>query len=149
MMSEVAARWCVFLPCAKDEIWVVPQNSLAEIVTVQDGGRNPPGHITWRGEDVPVLDLGESGEIPWRNPMSETGLIAVILGLKGTASGYWAVALRGEGLAVKNIANEKVQDVPEKIMVRSTAAFEINNIVYQVPDLPALQIQVRELRLSA
>lgn len=148
-MSELVARWCVFLPCSKDEIWAVPQNSLAEIVTVQEASVNPPEQITWRGQEVPVLDLGEDGETPWRNPMGETGLIAVIVGLKGQASGYWAVALRGDGLAVKNIANEKIQDVPDKVMARSTSAFEMNNVVYQVPDLPELQTQVGELRLSA
>jgi hypothetical protein len=148
-MSDVASRWCVFLPCSKDEIWAVPQNTMAEIVTVQDGAVNPPGHITWRGQEVPVLDLGEDGETPWRNPIGETGLIAVILGLRGQANDYWAVALRGDGLAVKNIVDEEIQDVPEKAMARSTAAFEMNNVVYQVPDLPELQKQVGEFRLSA
>ena len=133
------ARWCVFLPCSENEVWAIPQNCLAEIVTLQNAGVTPPDRISWRGEEVPVLDLGGP---PWREPGGDSGLVAVILGLKGQGNDYWAVALRGEGLAVKNIANEKIKDLPDRITERSTSAFELHEVLYQVPDLPELQKQV-------
>jgi len=120
-------------------VWAIPQNCLAEIVTLQNAGVTPPDRISWRGEEVPVLDLGGP---PWREPGGDSGLVAVILGLKGQGNDYWAVALRGEGLAVKNIANEKIKDLPDRVTERSTSAFELHEVLYQVPDLPELQKQV-------
>jgi hypothetical protein len=148
-MTDKASRWCVFLPCTRDEIWAVPQNCLAEIVTIQAADQYPPEQINWRGHEVPVLDLDDSGTTPWRDPLGETGLIAVILGLKDQGSDYWAVALRGEGLAVKNIAAEKIEESTENVLERSTSAFVLHNVVYQVPDLPELQKQVGMYRISA
>jgi len=138
-MSEKSPKWCVFLPCAAEEIWAIPQACLAEIVTLQDSEESPPEQIEWRGRVVKVLDLGDFGETPWRDPVSQAGLIAVILGLKGQKNDYWAVALRGEGLALKNIAGERIKDLPEQVTEFSSAAFELQNVVYQVPDLPELQ----------
>lgn len=146
---EKAARWCVFLPCSEQEIWAIPQNCLAEIVTLHNADVSPPVHISWRGKEVPVLDLGGPTDPPWRDAAGETGLVAVILGLKGQGNDYWAVALRGEGLAVKNIANEEIKDLPDRVTERSTSAFELHEVLYQVPDLPELQKQVGMHQLSA
>jgi hypothetical protein len=140
-MSENPPHWCVFLPCSAGEIWAIPQNCLAEIVTLQGTDENPPEQISWRDRQVSVLDLGDGGKTPWRNPVGQTGLIAVILGLKGQKNGYWAVALRGEGLALKNLSTERIRDLPERLTEHSTSAFELQNVVYQVPDLPGLQNQ--------
>jgi chemotaxis signal transduction protein len=148
-MSSNHSRWCVFLPCSGEEIWAVPQNCLAEVVTVQAVGQAPPEQINWRGQEVPVLDLDESGETPWRDPLSETGHIAVILGLEGQASDYWAVALRGEGLAAKNLSTREIKDQPDRVMDKCTSAFEYQDVLYQVPDLPELQKQVAMYCTSA
>lgn len=148
-MSEQTAHWCVFLPCSAKESWAIPQKCLAEIVTVPDAGAKPPAFIEWRGESVPVLDIDEDNSVPFRHPVSGTGLVAVILGLKGQGNQYWAIAVRGEGLGLKNLSTEQITEVPERAEKWSTAAFELNNVVYQVPDLPELQKQMDELRLSA
>jgi hypothetical protein len=148
-MSEKNSRWCVFLPCSTEEIWAVPQNCLAEIVTFQEADNTPPEKFSWRGQDVPVMDLGSDSETPWRDPVSGTGLVAVILGLKGQKYKYWAVALRGEGLAVKNLAKEAMTNTPENAREHSSSAFQIRDIVYQVPDLPELQKQIDQIPLSA
>ncbi|MEH6580637.1 MAG: chemotaxis protein CheW [Halioglobus sp.] len=140
-MSNNDSQWCVFLPCSKEEIWAIPQKCLAEIVTLQEVGEVPPEVISWRGQDVPVLDIDEKGEAHWRDLRGETGRIAVILGLKGEGYDYWAVALRGDGLSVRNISTEQILDLPDGKLERSTAAFELQNVVYQVPDLQELQKQ--------
>ena len=141
-MAESSTRWCVFLPCSREEIWAVPQNCLAEVVTLQAVNDTPPEQINWRGHEVPVLDLDDAGATPWRDPQGETGLIAVILGLQGQGSDYWAVALRGDGLVAKNLPTGEMKDMPARVLDRCTAAFEYENVVYQVPDLPELQKQV-------
>ncbi len=148
-MTDKASRWCVFLPCSREEIWAIPQSCLAEIVTLPAAQESPPQQITWRGREVPVLDLGTGNDPAWRESKGDTGLVAVILGLKGQGNDYWAVALRGDGLAVKNIAVERITDVPEQVSERSTSAFELHGVIYQVPDLPELQKQVGTYRMSA
>ena len=148
-MTEKAAHWCVFLPCSGEEVWAIPQSCLAEIVTIHDAGESPPQEIVWRGREVAVLDLGDEGKAPWRDPTMDTGLVAVILGLKGQGSDYWAVALRGEGLALKNLADEQILDLPDKVSDRSTAAFEMRDAVFQVPDLPEMQKQLAMYRIPA
>ncbi|MEH6589343.1 MAG: hypothetical protein V7746_03745 [Halioglobus sp.] len=148
-MSEKNSRWCVFLPCSTEEIWAIPQNCLAEIVTFHDADNHPPQTFSWRGQEVPVMDLGSGGDTPWRDPVGGTGLIAVILGLEGQKHAYWAIALRGEGLAVKNLAKETLTDTPENTREHSSSAFQIRDVVYQVPDLPELQKKIDEIRLSA
>jgi hypothetical protein len=148
-MSDRASRWCVFLPCSREEVWAIPQSCLAEIVTVQTQSDVPPEQINWRGQDICVLDLDPGGKTPWRDPVGgQTGLIAVIPGLKGQGEN-WAVALRGEGLAVRNISTDKIRDLPDRVMERSSSAFELENSVYQVPDLPELQKQAGMYRALA
>ncbi len=135
-MSDHIGQWCVFLPCSSNELWALPQNCVAEIVTVPAEGHNPPSEITWRRQVVPVLDLQEEDERPW----SEThGLIAVVLGLQGEGCDYWGVALRGRGLGMMDIAAEEVEDSPHLARERSVGAFRMSGSVYQIPDLLALQ----------
>ncbi len=141
-MTGKLTSWCVFLPCSREEIWAVPQNCLAEIVTLQGVNEVPPEQIRWRGREIAVLDLDDSATAAWKDPIGETGLIAVILGLKGQGNEYWAVALRGEGLAVRDISLEQIKDTPDKVLERSSSAFELGDIIYQVPDLPEMQKQV-------
>jgi hypothetical protein len=148
-MSEKNSRWCVFLPCSTEETWVVPQNCLAEIVTFHDVDNHPPQTFSWRGHEVPVMDLGAGGDAPWRDLVGGTGLIAVILGLQGQKYEYWAIALRGDGLTVKNLAKEALTNTPENAREYSSSAFQIRDIVYQVPDLPELQKQIDQIQLSA
>ena len=56
-MSEKKSSWCVLLPCSKKEKWAVPQNALAEIVTLPAVDDEPPTQFTWRGQEISVLDL--------------------------------------------------------------------------------------------
>ncbi len=148
-MSTEQSQWCVFLPCASDQVWAVPQNCLAEIVSVADAGQTPPSEISWRGQQVPVLDLESDSAAPWVERSGETGLLAVILGLKDEGCDYWAVALRGEGLGMKDVLTEELQDCPDEALPRSVGAFRMGGSLYQVPDLLELQRGVSDSAASA
>jgi hypothetical protein len=135
-------QWCVLLPCSGTEFWAVPQNTLAEIVTLHDVGQRPPEQLYWRGVTVPVLDFGHDDGSPWREPVGGTGLVAVFLGLEGEGCNYWAMAVRGEGLAVRQISPEDVAEAPEAVLEHANSAFVLNGATYQVPDLVALQRRI-------
>ena len=137
-MSDKSSSWCVLLPCSKNEKWAIPQNSLAEIVTLPAENDEPPAHFTWRGQEVPVLDFDEERDSPWRDARAGTGLVAVMLGLQGGAWEYCGVALRGEGLGMKDLANESIEDASELAMGSSTSAFRMGGELYQVPNLQEL-----------
>ncbi len=137
-MNENPPRWCVLLPCSNDEKWAVPQNCLAEIVTVSAVAEEPPEEIIWRGQAVPVLNLDHRHEAPWRDQRAKTGLIAVMLGLRNGSWEYCGVALRGAGLGMKDLSVESIEDVPEMAMESSVSAFRMGGEVYQVPKLDEL-----------
>jgi len=136
--DDKPSHWCVLLPCSKGEIWAVPQNCLAEIVTLPAEDDEPPEQFTWRGQIVPVLDLDEQHDATWRNDRAGTGLVAVMLGLKDGAWEYCGVALRGEGLGMKDLAVETIEDVPEMALDCSLSAFRMSGEIYQVPNLQEL-----------
>jgi hypothetical protein len=138
-MSELSSAWCVLLPCSDDQVWAVPRGCLGEIVTVPADEGPPPQEINWRGEVVPVIDFGGEDEPGWRDPRGGTGLIAVFLGLAGEACPYWGVAVRGEGLGVSSMLESDIEDLPDAVLEHTIAAFRMQDTVYQVPDLPALQ----------
>ncbi len=139
-MSEDKPRMCVLLPCAPGRRWAVPQNCLAEIVTLPPASdHSVPAQLQWRGVDVPVIDFADDTDVPWRDDNNSSGLIAVILGVKGVGPSYWGVALRGDGLSVRQVNADECEDRPDLILEHSLAAFELDGQVYQVPDLPVLQ----------
>ena len=138
-MTEKQKRMCVLLPCAEQLRWIVPQACLAEILTVPEAGEEPPVEVSWRGVDVPVLDFGADSGPAWCNRQSGSGLIAVILGVRGEGAEYWSVALRGNGLAVRNVEDKDCQEEPDAIADNASGALSIDGTIYQVPDLPALQ----------
>jgi hypothetical protein len=148
-MSDRKTHCCVLLPCSPDEKWAIPQNCLGEIVTVPDAGDQPPQEISWRGRQVPVLDLDQQGQLPWRESSNSSGLVAVILGLRDEGCEYWAVALRGKGLALKELAETAVEDCPDAVLERAVGAFRLDGEVYQVPDLLKLQRGITADWLSA
>lgn len=141
-MENDVSRWCVLLPCSDSLNLAVPQNCLAEIVTLHTQRERPPESIRWRDNSLPVIDFDrdESGE--WREARSGTGLLAIFRGLQGEGCDYWAVAVRGEGLKVKDIAAEQIEDVPEEVLELATAAFSLDGCIYQVPDLTVLQRKI-------
>ena len=132
-------RMCVLLPCAPNRRWAIPQDCLGEILTLAADGDEPPGGIRWRDVDIPVLDFGADGEAPWVDAKSGTGLVAVILGVSGPGYDYWGVALRGRGLAMRDLQESDCQDRPDAVQEHCLAAFELEGQTYQVPDLPAMQ----------
>lgn len=99
----------------------------------------PPAEIEWRGERVPVLEFGRDDGLPWRDARGGTGLVAVVLGLRGEGCRYWGVAVRGEGLGVRSVDEGEIEDLPDAVLEHAIAAFRLGDVVYQVPDLPALQ----------
>ena len=138
-MSEQKQRMCVLLPCASNRHWAVPQNCLAEILTLPASDNNVPEQVRWRGVDIPVIDLADGSDLSWRDENKGTGLIAVILGVRGAGPDYWGVALRGEGLSVRQLDADECDDRADAMQEYALAAFELDGQVYQVPDLPALQ----------
>ena len=137
-IPENESRWCVLLPCSSQETWAVPQKCVAEIVTLPTEASSPPAELLWRGRDVPILDLDRANVAPWRDSRAATGLVAVMLGLKGGSWEYYGVALRGDGLKMKDLSGEQLEDVPELALKGSSAAFRMKGKVYQIPDLASL-----------
>ena len=135
---------CVLLPCGAQHNWAVPQSCLAEILTLQATADSPPETVSWRDREVPVLDFGAAGDELWLNPRSGTGLVVIILGVSGEGPDYWGLAIRGHGLAVRNIHEEDCEDRPEEVQDYALAAFALQGTTYQVPDLPALQQRVTQ-----
>ena len=140
-MTDKPSSWCVLLPCSKDEKWAIPQNCLAEIVTLPAQDDEPPAHFTWRGQEVPVLDLDKKHELPWRDARAGAGLVAVMLGLQEGSWEYCGVALRGEGLGMKDLASESIEDASELAMAGSSSAFRMGGELYQVPNLQELHVR--------
>ena len=141
-MSDTTERWCVLVPCSGSETWAVPQNCLAEIVTVHTDAEVPPLEVSWRGRTVPVLDLGSDDGSQWQARGRNAGLVAIFLGLKGEGCEYWAVAVRGEGLKVVSLSPDEVEDVPEQVVSHATAAFTFHGVLCQVPDLDSFQRKI-------
>lgn len=138
-MSDETLSNCVLLPCSSTRSWAVPQRCLGEIVTVPATEDVPPAEINWRGEVVPVIDFGSGDPAPWRDQRSGAGLVAVILGQRDEACRYFGVAVRGGALGVSKLSEEEIEDLPDGEFDYSRAAFRMHDIVYQVPDLLALQ----------
>lgn len=137
-MGESVLRKCLFLPRSASEIWAVPKNCLAEIVTLYRVDETPPETVVWRGREVPVVDAGRGAQTPWRDPRARTGLIAILLGIDGTGCEYLGVPLRGVGLGLYEVPEEEVEDCPGEALPGSTGAFTWRGVTYQVPDLLAL-----------
>ncbi len=139
-METENSQHCVLLPCSNGEHWAVPHNCLAEIVTLPIGDDDsPPAEITWRGQAVPVLDLGETGDASWRESHGGTGLIAVFLGLEGEGLEYWGLVLRGVGLGTTHLLDDDIEDCETPEGELYSAAFRIGDDTYRVPDLFAVQ----------
>lgn len=148
-MSDSTKRWCVLIPCSKTETWAVPQNCLAEIVTLYTDEPLPPREVIWRDRIVPVLDLGSDDGSDWQQSHSGAGLVAIFLGLKGEGCEYWGVAIRGEGLRVAGLTPEEVQDVTDCVLEHATAAFMFKNVLCQVPDLDSFQKKIAVSQMVA
>ncbi|MDX1732751.1 MAG: hypothetical protein R3228_00210 [Halioglobus sp.] len=138
-MSESTATSCVLIPCSETERWAVPQACLAEIQVVNSTSEDPPPAISWRGREVPVLDRGEGGEVPWAERRIGTGLVAIFLGREESECEYWGVAIRGQGLTVASLVPADINDASSEAADDASSAFIYNDVLYQVPDLDGLQ----------
>jgi chemotaxis signal transduction protein len=138
-MTEKVTGCCVLLPGTPEFSWVVPQACLAEIVTVPSADEMPPAAISWRGETVPVMDIGGHDAGQWRDQRGGAGLVAVLLGQRDEACWYFGLAVRGVDLGVSNLSQEQIEDLDEPLSDYSAAAFRMNEHTYQIPDLLALQ----------
>ncbi len=141
-MTEGTSTSCVLIPCSDTENWAVPQACLAEIHVVNSTSKTPPKAVEWRGQKVPVMDLGEKGAAPWGERRVGTGLVAIFLGLEGAGCDYWGVAVRGEGLAVARLSSEEISDASGEALEHAASAFKYNDVLYQVPDLDGLQQRI-------
>ncbi len=148
-MQDNAKLWCVLIPCSSTETWAVPQNCLAEIVTLQTDAVLPPDQMNWREHTVPLLDLGREDDSQWQQPSRDAGLVAVFLGLKGEGCEYWGVAIRGQGLKVVALQPEEVEEVAEGVRDYASAAFMFNGVLCQVPDLDSFQKKVAVRQMVA
>jgi len=124
----------VALPCAPGRIWAVPRECIGEILTLAAESAEPPAHVEWRGTRVPVIDPAEGEGAP-----RPTSLVAIILGLRDTPGGHWAVALRGDGLGIQDFRADEMEDEAIAAEAGAVGAFRMRGVLYQVPDLPALQ----------
>lgn len=148
-MSDNTKLWCALIPCSKTETLAVPQNCLAEIVTLQTDSLVPPRELVWRGRTVPVLDLGGDDGSSWQQPNREAGLVAIFLGLKGEGCEYWALAIRGVGLKVASLVSEELEEVTQGLQDYATAAFMLNGVLCQVPDLDNFQKRIAVSQMVA
>lgn len=139
-------QWCVFLPFGSGETWAVSQNAVAEISTVPAASPEPPGELIWRGRTVPVFDPGVSTQTPWCDQYGRTGLVAVLLGPEGADLQYWGVALRGEGLAIRDMHREVVEDARDEAHTDAITAFRLNQQLFQIPDLAMMQHKLQSTR---
>ena len=132
---------CVLLACAGGEHWALPQNCLAEILTLPAVDEQPVEEASWRGCMIPVIVAGgdRTRATGWRDQHSGSGLLAVIPGLQGMGCDYWAVAILGDGLRLCVIDEAAIEDVPEEASDYASAAFRLDGVTYQVPDLQGLQ----------
>lgn len=139
-MSDEKLTSCVLIPCSQSESWAVPQICMAEIFTLPSATDTPPESVEWRGRTVPVIDMGkEDGS--WQDQRG-VGLVAIFLGLKGEGCDYWGVAVRGDGLGIEKLSPEQVEDAPDDVLPHATAAFRLNDVLYQVPDLDSFQKKI-------
>ncbi len=141
-MKDDASRWCALLPCGGGLNLAVPQNCLAEIVTVHTARERPPEKIRWRDQPLPVVDFALEESTGWRDERSGAGLLAIFRGLQGEGCDYWAIAVRGQGMTVKDVSAEDVSDEPSEVLELATAAFSLDGTIYQVPDLTGLQRKI-------
>lgn len=148
-MTDDTSRWCALLPCSDTLSLAVPQNCLAEIVTLHTAKEQPPEKIRWRDVSLPVINFAGDQAPGWREERGGTGLLAIFRGLQGEDCDYWAIAVRGEGLKVKDIAAEAIEDVPEEVLELATAAFSLDGTIYQVPDLTRLQQKIAAMMQAA
>lgn len=142
-MNIEERQWCIFLPCGRGEMWAVSQNAVAEIVVVDAMISQPPEQLMWRGKNLPVLDPGLGTGTPWCEKPGCTGLVAVMLGLEGAELEYWGLALRGEGLTIKDIRRETVEDAQEQAHEHAVTAFRLHEQLVQIPDLAMMQHQLQ------
>ena len=141
-MTDDVKLWCVLIPCSETEMWAVPQNCLAEIVTLHTDAQEPPQEVIWRDRTVPVMDRGCDDDSQWQQPHRDAGLVAIFLGLKGDGCEYWGVAVRGDGLKIAGLVPEAVEDMPECVQEYATAAFRFDGVLCQVPDLDRFQKKI-------
>ena len=139
-MTELPIR-CVLLSPNRDERWAVPQNCLAEILTLGIGHDAPLDTVNWRGRQVPVVDFGVAS--------GGARLVAVFLGLAGEGCDYWGVAVNGAGLAVVSLSPGEVTDAPDAVVEHAQAAFRYGDALYQVPDLERLQRRIADGKKAA
>lgn len=149
MSDSEGGSACVLLPVAAGETWAVPQNCLAEILTVQTTEDEPPRKVEWRGRRVPVLSLRGTEDPPWCDPRRGAGLVAIFLGLEGEELEYYGVAVSGDGIGAARITAGVIEDVPDEMTELATAAFRYEGMTCQVPDLDRLQQRVSQVAGAA
>ena len=134
-MTNDTKQWCVLIPCSTTETWAVPQNCLAEIMTLNTDTALPPDEVNWRGRTVPVLDFGSDDGSLWREPHRGAGLVAIFLGLRGEGCEYWGVAVRGEGLKVVSLSPEEVERLVKEGQVVVTRRGDENRKIMKITEM--------------
>ncbi|WP_146003536.1 hypothetical protein [Kineobactrum sediminis] len=139
-MNGTPGLRCVLLPCAGPHTWAVPQDCIAEIVTMTG---SVSGHLGWRGCEVPVYGPDNYPIDTATDALAATTAIFVVFfGLRGRGCDYWAVRLQGHGLTSTELSESAIEDRPDLLLPGFLAAFTLAGKTCQVPDLPFLQSQV-------
>ena len=87
----------------------------------------------------------EHGEKQVDHDLAQLVVPVQALGLAGQGQDYWALAIRGEGLSVRQVQAQDCEDRPEEQLDYALAAFALGDVTYQVPDLPALQQRAQDV----
>jgi hypothetical protein len=112
----------VVLPCTDGATWVVPLNSLAEVVVVSQPVTDT---LDWRGQLVPV-----HGTTPAANTY------AVLFGLAGHgAPSYWAVPLASLPLEYRLLQADDLRDQAAEELSGVLAVAQLDGRLCRVPDL--------------
>ncbi|MEQ9464835.1 MAG: hypothetical protein RJQ10_14320 [Haliea sp.] len=124
---------CVLLPCSSGATWVVPLNSIAEVLVA---GEVDSGRLRWRDCELPVYPPPEPGA------GRGVGIYAVMRGLRDLAGGPWAVSLRNTGLVHRGLTEADCSEPApgyDNGAADTLAAFGLAGSGCVVPDLGALQ----------
>jgi hypothetical protein len=121
---------CVLLPCSSGQVWAVPLNSIAEVVT---SAELLSGQLRWRGLELSVY--------PPAAVQQPGAIYAVMLGLGELAGEYWAIQLQNRRLEYLLLSEADCAGQAEngEIPPESLAELVLGDAICEVPDLEALQ----------
>ncbi|KZX57870.1 hypothetical protein A3709_19795 [Halioglobus sp. HI00S01] len=144
--SEVASSpGGVVLPVSEKDTWLLPFNTVAEIVAVPNAGANPPDSYEWRGMNLIVIDLDRKSHAPWNQKQLNAGLLAIIVCLRGDddaveSTTHYAIPVRGQPAQIKSIDFDSFTPCDESVESEyALSSFMMDGALCHIPDLMSIQ----------